>query len=170
MRYYYILDAAGNPAPCDDLIAWATWMETADRHVGDTTVGETRISTVFLGLDHNHWEGPPILFESMVFLGAGETGTMERYHTRSEALAGHARIVRAVETETQLAHYMTLDTLGAIVAELRAGAKQAPSQAAVSKPKIHHEARPLGAVSARQRRRQHAYMLRAYQRQSGASS
>lgn len=43
------------------------WLETADRHVGETQVGPLIVSTVFLGLDHNHsGRGDPILFETMI--------------------------------------------------------------------------------------------------------
>jgi hypothetical protein len=163
----YILDGAGNPVPCDNTVVWAKWFEAANRHVGDTRVGESRVSTVFLGLDHNFGSGPPVLYESMVFLESGSNGTMERYRTRAEALVGHQQLVRAIEAETQLAHYLTMDTLGAIVAELRAAPAPAPA-AAAPKRRIHHEARPLGAVSARRRRRHYAYAARAYQLQAGA--
>jgi hypothetical protein len=49
-------------------VAWADWMETADRRVARDMVGPLLVSTVFLAIDHRHFgEGPPILFETMVF-------------------------------------------------------------------------------------------------------
>lgn len=48
--YKYTLDENGNPVVEPDLMKWAQWMETAQRHVADETIGEARISTVFLGL------------------------------------------------------------------------------------------------------------------------
>jgi hypothetical protein len=43
--------------------------------------GNIGISTVFLGLDHRHFgDGPPLLFETMVF-GGSRDGTM--YHSPS---------------------------------------------------------------------------------------
>lgn len=44
------------PVPADDLLAWATWFEgsVGERRVAETTVGDARVSTVFLGLDHDH--------------------------------------------------------------------------------------------------------------------
>ena len=50
------------------------------------------ISTVWLGLNHNFYDGPPLIFESMVFGGASD-GDMRRYATEDEALAGHRRAV-----------------------------------------------------------------------------
>ena len=62
----YILDGT-TPVPAS-LLTWAQWYETAERHVADTWVTPTvRVSTVFLGLDHQFGEGPPLLFETMAF-------------------------------------------------------------------------------------------------------
>lgn len=54
------------------------------------------VSTVFLGLDHGWGEGPPILFETMVFGGPLDQ-EMERYCTWDEAVAGHERWVQRVK-------------------------------------------------------------------------
>lgn len=68
------------------------------RRVALTKVGDSEVSTVFLALDHRFYadDGPPILFESLVF-GGPLVDTMERYATREEALAGHERLVRAIK-------------------------------------------------------------------------
>lgn len=97
----YILNAAGEPEPAD-LMTWAEWFETSGdaRRVARDTIGDVTISTVFLGLNHNFGEGPPILFETMIFDG-GDDERQWRYSTRDEALAGHAAAVRLVsEQET----------------------------------------------------------------------
>lgn len=91
----YILDAEGNPVAEPDLMAWARWLETADRHVAKDAIGEVSISTVFLGLDHSFGSGAPVLFESMVFGGPLDQ-EQERYCTRDEALAGHAALLARV--------------------------------------------------------------------------
>jgi len=61
-----------------DIMKWGAWFETAKRHVNVTTadvlfhgenVGQVKISTVFLGIDHSFGEGEPLLFETMVFGG-----------------------------------------------------------------------------------------------------
>jgi hypothetical protein len=66
----YILNDKGEPVACPDLMQWAMWFEKkADpRRVGQDENEEFRVSTVFLGLDHNFDdEGPPIFWETMVF-------------------------------------------------------------------------------------------------------
>ncbi len=68
-----------------------------NRHVGDTTIGDTRVSTVFLGVDHAI-SGPPVLFETMCF-GGSYDGDQERYSTWDEAESGHKRWVERVTTE-----------------------------------------------------------------------
>lgn len=65
----YILDENKNPVKVDDILEWARWFETSDRHVSDDLIGDDRVSTVFLGLNHSHGGGEPILFETMVFGG-----------------------------------------------------------------------------------------------------
>ncbi len=78
--------------PVDDLLEWGSWFETANRHVGLDIFGDVRVSTVFLGLDHNFGNGEPLLFETMVF-GGPLDGEQERYCTWDEAEAGHKVMV-----------------------------------------------------------------------------
>lgn len=53
------------------------------------------ISTVWLGIDHNHGRGRPLIFESMVFPRDGFNSLdMDRYSTEAEALAGHKKLVK----------------------------------------------------------------------------
>jgi hypothetical protein len=94
----YILDGH-TPVECDDLMTWGRWMEGNDnRRVALTIMGDIRVSTVFLALDHNfdaEWGADPILFETMVFRN-GEGDECERYRTWDEAEAGHQRWVAIV--------------------------------------------------------------------------
>jgi hypothetical protein len=55
------------------------------------------VSTVWLGLDHNHDGGEPILFETMVF-GEGDWADQDcqRYSTELEARIGHTEMVTLV--------------------------------------------------------------------------
>ena len=79
---------------------WAEYVAQREdqKRVAATQIGDVWISTVFLAHDHNYSHyGPPILFESMVFVGAQSDRYMLRYATWKEAEAGHARIVAAVE-------------------------------------------------------------------------
>jgi len=92
----YKLDDSGEPVLCTDLMEWGRWYETANRHIADETIGDVRVSTVFLGIDHSFGAGPPVLFETMVFGGLlGDE--QERYSTRAEAEAGHRRMVERVK-------------------------------------------------------------------------
>lgn len=84
------------PVPVSDLTKWAKGYETLDRRVAYTDVGDVKVSTVFLGLDHNFSDdGPPVLFETCVFGGTLD-GEMDRYSTWDEAEAGHAAMVARV--------------------------------------------------------------------------
>jgi hypothetical protein len=64
---YYVLDGK-IPIPCD-LMTWAEWFEEHrdDRIVKQENVAQFWVPTVFLGLDHSWGDGPPQLFETMVF-------------------------------------------------------------------------------------------------------
>lgn len=56
-------------------------------------LGDSRISTVFLGIDHNFGEGEPILFETLIE-GGPKNDHMERYRTWDDAIAGHQRLLK----------------------------------------------------------------------------
>ena len=77
------------PVRCENVIEWGKWFETADRKVAKTENEGVQVSTVFLGSNHNWGDGPPLLFETMIF-GGKHDGDQERYSTREEAEAGHA--------------------------------------------------------------------------------
>lgn len=94
----YILNDKHEPVVCPDVRTWARWFETANRRVAVDSFGPITVSTVFLGLDHNFGSGAPILFETMVF-GGPLDGKEDRYATYSEAVAGHARMVRRVRKD-----------------------------------------------------------------------
>ena len=93
MDKHYILQ--DKKAMSVDLLAWAKWLETADRHVAKDEIGDVRISTVFLGLNHQWGDGPPLLFETLVF-GGKFNDEMDRYSTWEEAKKGHAEMVERV--------------------------------------------------------------------------
>ena len=67
-NYKYVLDKAGNTVLEPDLMKMGEGFETADRKVAETEIDKLQVSTVFLGLNHNFGEGPPILWETMVFV------------------------------------------------------------------------------------------------------
>lgn len=65
------------------------------------------VSTVWLGIDHNHYEDDCIIiFETMVFQKGdeeeklGEEVFCDRYSTEAEALEGHKAVVERFSKET----------------------------------------------------------------------
>ena len=86
MSEHYILE--GREPKAVDLMTWARSFGKTDRHVADKEIGNVRVSTVFLGLNHSFGDGPPLLFETMIF-GGEHDGYQERCSTYSEAEAMH---------------------------------------------------------------------------------
>jgi len=97
----YILDEAGNVVEEPDLMKWAKWFETADRHVRNEEIEDVRISTVFLGLNHAWREGPPILWETMVFGGKLDLEYERCSGSREQAEAMHFEMRERVQVATE---------------------------------------------------------------------
>ena len=95
----YKLNEQGEPVPCSGLMDWAMWFESSEnqRIVARDEIGDVRVSTIFLGLDHN-WrlEGPPILWETMTFGGGIEQECERCAGSREQALAMHATVLAHV--------------------------------------------------------------------------
>lgn len=97
MMKNYILEGH-KPVPCSDLARFGQWFETADRKVAYTVVGDVRVSTVFLGMDHQFGEGEPLLFETMVFPKNNWNDLYcARCSTWEQAEAQHAEAVMKVK-------------------------------------------------------------------------
>lgn len=103
----YILDGH-TPVPTSNLMEWATHFETDERQVAHTVIDERYlVSTIFMALDMNLLRrgGPPVLFETMVEALSPMPGIpdewqdfQDRYCTWEEAEAGHAEIVREINS------------------------------------------------------------------------
>ncbi|MDK9739280.1 hypothetical protein KI655_18455 [Vibrio sp. D404a] len=114
---YYIL-VGKNPVaiPKEQFLEWGRWFELQPRHLaldilppkrplrkGNPNMlrkinrirqQEVRISTVFLGLDHNHFgTDKPIVFETMIFGGKWDD-YQRRYTTAEEATESHNFLVK----------------------------------------------------------------------------
>lgn len=88
MSGYY--DRQGN------VIGMNQWAEDfRDNRIALDEIDGHRISTVYLGINHAWGDGPPLIFETMIFGGAFEDSQW-RYSTEAEALAGHAAAVKMV--------------------------------------------------------------------------
>ena len=96
----YVLNGNGDAVVEPDRFRWAEWLEGADRKIGNDYIGEVHVSTVFLGIDHAFGEGPPVLWETMIF-GGPHNDYQERYTSREDAIAGHAKALRIVRGEEE---------------------------------------------------------------------
>lgn len=100
---FYILDNR-KPVRIEHMDAWMAWMDNSDRRVASTKMGDVRVSTVFLGIDH-YWEaaeGTLALFETMVFGGMLD-GNVERSSTWEDAEAVHEEMCEAVKSLEEIA-------------------------------------------------------------------
>ena len=100
----YILDDNMNPIPADTIDAFEWIGQNRDKHrVAKTTLSNgTRISTVFLTLDHNYFEdeGAPILWETMAFPEDSYAElACQRYRSYEEAVEGHKEMVERMLRE-----------------------------------------------------------------------
>jgi len=96
----YILDENNVPVPATTLELGA-WLERdcTRKIVKQTTLDDGRwVSTVFLGLDHQYGDGPPLLFETMIFAVPEKDESIykndeycERYSTWEAAEQGHEK-------------------------------------------------------------------------------
>jgi len=113
-KNFWILDENRVPKIAADMDEWANFMQRdfeERSRVGNTETATMWVSTVFLGVDHNYRnDGPPILFETMVFSREkyprefrGKIGWSRedfhtyRYATWDDALTGHNTTVRRIE-------------------------------------------------------------------------
>ena len=89
------------PVKCT-VLEWAEMFETQDKRVADDMVGKVRISTIFLGINHNFGiSGKPILFETMGFDESGDTLFCDRYTDWDSAVLGHQNKIKEYEIEVK---------------------------------------------------------------------
>ncbi len=100
---YILVDKV--PVSCPDLMRWGRFMQDADRHAAQTMVKGVRVSTVFLGLDHNWDGGPPVLFETMIFGGEHDEEYQERCCTWAEAEDMHKAAVKVAKVGKKVPSY-----------------------------------------------------------------
>lgn len=75
--------------------------------VSKDKVDEYLVSTIWLGLNHAHFESHKLIFETMIFkVNSSRDVYMERYSTEEQAIEGHSyavenldELVRQEETE-----------------------------------------------------------------------
>jgi hypothetical protein len=81
--------------PIKDLVAWAKLLDDKEySRVGLFERPWVKVSTVWLGLNHNWGKGDPLIFETMAFAPGMVEVCQERYSTLAQAEAGHAKAVK----------------------------------------------------------------------------
>jgi hypothetical protein len=93
---WYILDENDNPIKVGIRERSEFFESNRDKIVVSCTKfdDDIKLSTVFLGLDHNFsGEGGPVLYESLWF-GGVHANEMRRYRTKQEALSGHEEMIK----------------------------------------------------------------------------
>ena len=97
MSVFYVLEGKEVVCVGDDVELWSQRFELDNRQIGDDHIDGVRVSTVFMGVDHNFDpDGEPLLFETMIFGGEHDKERW-RYSTFDEAEAGHVRAVDLVK-------------------------------------------------------------------------
>jgi hypothetical protein len=97
---FAILNEQHKVVPTFDILYWEQWFEEIEnRRVAETHVGDVKISTVFLGIDHG-FHRKHLWFETMVF-GGDYDGYQRRYETWNEAASGHKKVVHLVRATTR---------------------------------------------------------------------
>lgn len=91
---YY--DKRGRPLP--DVMAWSSLFQDRNyQRVGATIIGhgpcKRWVSTVWLGLNHSFYDGPPLIFETMIFprKKGDHIEVQWRYSTEAQAIIGHGQ-------------------------------------------------------------------------------
>ena len=101
---YYILDDRDGPVKSSSGEAYQWSIDRPYRKiVGLTRFPDgTRVSTVFLTLDHGWNGGPPVLWETMIFDNDSYDDWQERYTSYKDAVIGHLAAVKMIlEKETK---------------------------------------------------------------------
>jgi hypothetical protein len=87
-------DLDGNPI---SLRQWCVLFESTGRIVAQDHVGEYYLSTVWLGIDHGFGDGPPLIYETMLFKGTRNDVETYRYSTWTEAEQHHAKLLEELK-------------------------------------------------------------------------
>jgi len=82
----------------DDYLRWHAFFKQADkRRVALTHLGDVKVSTMFLGVDHG-FKDHPVLWETMVFGGPRDQELRRCGGTWADAQAMHDAMVKELET------------------------------------------------------------------------
>lgn len=89
-----LYDRQGNEV---GLKGWSIERGTSNSVANDHVDG-MRVSTVFVGVDMGYGDGPPLIYETMVFPeDSWDEQYCDRYATEQDALVGHAKAIQWVK-------------------------------------------------------------------------
>jgi len=102
-RLYLLAEDGKTPVPVEmtdeGMQKYGEWYEDfSHRIVANTAVGELRVSTVFLGIDHGFGIGKPVLWETMIFpKDSLRELYQDRYTSHDDAVKGHEAAIAYAE-------------------------------------------------------------------------
>lgn len=96
---WYILDEKNKPV-ASNIVDCGIWLQNNPERkaVKQEKIGDVRVSTVFLGLDHAWNSNIPVLWETMIF-GGEHDQYQDRYTSIEDAVEGHQKAVDLVNSE-----------------------------------------------------------------------
>ncbi len=88
MTYQMYYNRQGEPITDDEFMELYRQPFEETRRIAEDRQQGVRVSTVFLGMNQNYGDGPPLIFETMIF-GGEHSDEQWRYATETEAVEGH---------------------------------------------------------------------------------
>ena len=99
LLFYLNEDHSIRPCELEECLEQLEYMRKhSTKHLKDEEINGMRVSTVWLGIDHNYFGGRPLLFETMVFSDNKnyQERYCDRYSTWDEAIEGHKKAIQWV--------------------------------------------------------------------------
>lgn len=81
-----------------DVLTWREMCTEGYMRVAYTPIGRQRVSTLWVGINHRFGDGPPLIFETMVF---PDCDYCVRTATEAAALAAHDQAVAHVAEQVR---------------------------------------------------------------------
>lgn len=92
---YFILDENDNVVEVDDPNEWARWHRSNHISVGNSCIGDSLITTNFVGRAEWTKSGPPLLFHTII-TGGDHHGYKKSCATMAEAIEQHRKTIMIV--------------------------------------------------------------------------
>lgn len=99
-KTFFILDEKNNIIPNKNIEEFRKWSdENKEKLQIETFIGDFRISTIFMGRNHDNFhEGEPLLWETMIFKNKEVfEDYQKRYSSFKEAMNGHNEAIDKIE-------------------------------------------------------------------------